>query len=135
MQHSRLNRAPELGQVLDREAREVQEGLVDGVDFEPGRKSGQHIHHAGRHLLIQGIVGRIDLHAVLTDELLVLEERLTPFQSELFRLTRERHNAAIVIGKHDGGPVVQCCLKNPLAGDIKTGAIDQGNNMCPHRTR
>ncbi len=69
------------------------------------------------------------------DDLLMLEERLPSPQSEFLRLAGESHNASIVIGKHDRWSAVQCCLKYPFAGDIKTGTIDERKNMSPHRTR
>ena len=115
------------------DAFEVEESLVDGVDFEMGHVLAHERHHAARHVAVEPIVRRAHVEQSVLDELLHLEVGHTHFDAHLLGFIAARHDATIVVGENNDSLAFELGLKNALAADEEVVAVNDayhGEGIC-----
>ena len=111
--------------------REVEEGLVDGVHLEVGRKAPQRFHHAVAHVAVEGVVGREYGDAVLGYQLSNLKGRYTHLHPSRLRLVRSGDDAAVVVAEHHHGLSPEGGVEHALARGVEVVAVNQRNHASP----
>ena len=106
--------------VLSAKAAEVEEGLVDGVDFHIGSEPGQGLHDAAGHVAVKGVVGRVKHDVMLLDQLADLKDGHAHGHAQGLDLVGAGHNAAVVVAHDDNGAILQVRIKNPLEIEKKS---------------
>src|SRR5262249_48058656 len=117
------------------DAGEVQERLVDRVDFDVGGELLQRLHDAAAHVAVEGVIGREYGDAVLGGQGADLEIRIAHPEAEGLGFVGAGDHAAVVVGQDDHRPVVDGGVEDPLAGRVENVAIDQGEHarsVFPH---
>ena len=109
---------------------DTQKAFVNAVDLEVGRVVAQDVHHALAHVGVQRVVGGQGLYAVQQCQVFEGEPRRTHLHAQRLHLVGASHGAAIVVGQHHHGHVLQTWLKHTLATDIKIVDIHQGKLRC-----
>ena len=106
-----------------------QKTFVNAVDLEVWRVVTQDVHHTLAHVGVQRVVGGQGLYTVLQRQVFQREPWRTHLHAQRFDFVGASHGAAIVIGQHHHGDVVQARLKHALATDVKVVDIDQ-RKLC-----
>jgi hypothetical protein len=71
------------------------------------------------HVPIEGVVGRINVYAVLSEEFLVFERGSSHRDAKGFCFAGTGDDAAVVVGEDDNGPLPELGIKDSFARDIE----------------
>lgn len=125
-----LDRGPKLAAVLKQRRfvgpRQVDKGLVDGIDLHLGLKLAEHIHDPLGKIAIQGVVGGKNLNLVGRNQTAAFEEGLAHLDAQGLGLVGPGNDAAVVVGEHHYRPTFEPGIEEPFAGDVKVVAVEQG---------
>ena len=110
------------------DAGQIQERLVDRVDFDLGGELLQRLHDAAAHVAVERVIAGKDGDAVPLDQVADLEIRIAHLEAEGLGLVAAGDDAAVVVGEHDHRPVDDRRVEDPLARRIEIIAIDQGEH-------
>ena len=93
----------------------MQERLVDGIYLDMRNSVGEDRHHTRREVSIECIIGRKGMQPALLHQMLDLKERSAHLYAHSLALVAARHDATVVVGKHNDRFPVQIRTEDPLA--------------------
>ena len=108
---------------------DAQKAFIDAVDLEVWRVVTQDVHHPLAHVGVQCVVGRKRLDAMQQCQVFQREPRCAHLHTQRLDLIGASHRAAIVVGEHHHGYVVQARLKDAFTADVEVVHIDQ-RKLC-----
>ena len=114
---------------VDVHAPQVEEGLVDGVDLDGGRRLAQDGLDPPRHVPVEGEIAGEDRHAIAFHQAFDLEKRVAHLDAERLGFVGTRHRAAVVVGQHDDRFPVQFRTENPFARGEEIVAVGKGEHL------
>ena len=108
---------------------DAQKAFIDAVDLKVGCVVTQDVHHPLAHVGVQGVVGRKRFDAMQQRQIFQRKPRCAHLHAQRFDLVGASHRAAIVVGEHHHGDVVQARLKYAFTADVEVVHINQ-RKLC-----
>jgi len=94
----------------------------------------QELHHSGRHISVEGVIGGEDPHSLLGKPLLPFKIRLSHFYAQIFGFLGTGNNTAIIVRQHHYRFLVKAGIKDPLTGNIEIITIYQCKHILSFKT-
>ena len=116
-------------------ARQVNKGLVNGIDFLARTQSSGKAHHAITEIAVQGKVRRQCYQTVRLFHVLDLEPGCTHGDTQCFGFVATGNGAAVVITEHHNRTALQAVPEHPFAGHIEVVSVYQGVHVAPTRAQ
>ena len=110
------------------QARQFEERLVDAIDLEIRRETGQDFDDPIAEVGIEGVVGTERDDAMPPGFILDLEPGDTHGNAERLDLGAAGDDTAVVVGEDDDRTVSQAWVEQLLAARVEVVAIDQGKD-------
>ena len=117
------------------EARQIEKGLIDRIDFEFGREGGQRLHHPPRHVTVKRIIRAEDGDAILFEFGPLQVIGIAHCEPERLRFIRQRDDAPVIVRQHRNRTPFEARIEDALARAVEAIAIDECENCLRHASR
>jgi hypothetical protein len=104
-----------VGQPIRRKPGQIQERLVDGIDFHLRGELLQRLHDAAAHVAVERVIARKDGDGVPLGQLADFEIRVAHLEAEGLGLVAAGDHATVIVRQHDDRAGADGGVEHPLA--------------------